>query len=162
QSVPVLGFLSATVTLFMALAPGRLLGVKLASIFAIFTGQVWNLTFAFYHSLLTLPRDQIEATRAFRLSPWRRFVRLELPAVAEVVRWGEARMTAPGIGAYIPQAPARGDWPPFIARRQPPARPCQRAALAPRDSLAREGRRPRRVGRIVLGIAVMSGYVVAV
>jgi NitT/TauT family transport system permease protein len=69
QSVPVLGFLSATVTLFMALAPGRLLGLELASIFAIFTGQVWNLTFAFYHALLTLPRDQIEATRVFRLSP---------------------------------------------------------------------------------------------
>jgi NitT/TauT family transport system permease protein len=38
QSVPVLGFLSATVTFFMALAPGRVLGLELASVFAIFTG----------------------------------------------------------------------------------------------------------------------------
>jgi NitT/TauT family transport system permease protein len=55
QSVPVLGFLSVTVTFFMALTPGRMLGVELASIFAIFTVQVWNLTFAFYRSLVTLP-----------------------------------------------------------------------------------------------------------
>jgi NitT/TauT family transport system permease protein len=87
QSVPVLGFLSATVTLFMALAPGRLLGVELASIFAIFTGQVWNLTFAFYHSLLALPRDQIEAARIFRLSSWQRFTRLEVPAALIPLVW---------------------------------------------------------------------------
>src|SRR5262249_49012714 len=78
---------SATVTFFMALAPGRLLGVELASIFAIFTGQVWNLTFAFYHSLVTLPREQVEATRVFRLSPWQRFVRLEAPAAVIPLVW---------------------------------------------------------------------------
>ena len=50
QSVPVLGFLSITVTGFMALFPGSLMGVECASIFAIFTGQVWNMTFGFYHS----------------------------------------------------------------------------------------------------------------
>ena len=37
QSVPVLGFLSITVTGFIALFPGSLLGLELASIFAIFT-----------------------------------------------------------------------------------------------------------------------------
>lgn len=37
QSVPVLGFLSITVTGFIALFPGRLLGLEAASIFAIFT-----------------------------------------------------------------------------------------------------------------------------
>jgi NitT/TauT family transport system permease protein len=79
QSVPVLGFLSATVTFFMALAPGRLLGLEIASIFAIFTGQVWNLTFAFYHSLLILPAEQAEALRLYRLSPWERFTQFELP-----------------------------------------------------------------------------------
>jgi NitT/TauT family transport system permease protein len=80
QSVPVLGFLSATVTFFMGLFPGRLLGLELASIFAIFTGQVWNLTFAFYHCLVTLPHEQAEALRLYRLSGWRRFTHLELPA----------------------------------------------------------------------------------
>ena len=45
QSVPVLGFLSITVTGFLALFPGSLLGVECASVFAIFTAQAWNMTF---------------------------------------------------------------------------------------------------------------------
>ena len=39
QSVPVLGFLTFTVTFFMGLFPGRQLGVECAAIFAIFTSQ---------------------------------------------------------------------------------------------------------------------------
>lgn len=50
QSVPVLGFLSVTVTAFIALFRGSLLGLEAASIFAIFTGQAWNMTFSFYQS----------------------------------------------------------------------------------------------------------------
>src|SRR5271165_4998165 len=51
QSVPILGFLSITVTGFIALFPGRLLGVECAAIFAIFTSQAWNMTFSIYQSL---------------------------------------------------------------------------------------------------------------
>src|SRR5450755_4370721 len=51
QSVPVLGFLSITVTGFIALFPGSLLGLEFASIFAIFTAQAWNMAFAFYQAL---------------------------------------------------------------------------------------------------------------
>jgi NitT/TauT family transport system permease protein len=80
QSVPVLGFLSATVTFFMALVPGHMLGLELASIFAIFTSQVWNLTFAFHQVLVTLPREQAEALRLYRASGWQRFTHFELPA----------------------------------------------------------------------------------
>jgi NitT/TauT family transport system permease protein len=80
QAVPVLGFLSATVTFFIALVPGHILGLELASIFAIFTSQVWNLTFAFHQVLATLPREQAEALRLYRLSGWQRFTHLELPA----------------------------------------------------------------------------------
>jgi NitT/TauT family transport system permease protein len=79
QSVPVLGFLSATVLAFMALFPGSLLGVECASIFAIFTGQVWNMTFSFYHSLKTIPRELDEATSMNRLGTWNRFKKLEVP-----------------------------------------------------------------------------------
>ncbi len=57
QSVPVLRFLSVTVTGFIALFPGSFLGLEFASIFAIFTSQAWNMTFSFYHSLLTMPRE---------------------------------------------------------------------------------------------------------
>jgi NitT/TauT family transport system permease protein len=47
QSVPVLGFLSITVTGFIALFPHSLLGLECASIFAIFTAMAWNMTFSF-------------------------------------------------------------------------------------------------------------------
>lgn len=79
QSVPVLGFLSITIVGFMALFPGSLLGVELASIFAIFTAQAWNMTFSFYHSLITIPEDLKEAADVLRLNAWQRFVRLEVP-----------------------------------------------------------------------------------
>ena len=50
QSVPVLGFLTVTVTAFINLFPGSELGLEFAAIFAIFTSMAWNMTFAFYHS----------------------------------------------------------------------------------------------------------------
>lgn len=56
QSVPVLGFLSITLSVWLMLFPGTALGVECAAIFAIFTSQVWNMTFAFYQSLITQPR----------------------------------------------------------------------------------------------------------
>jgi NitT/TauT family transport system permease protein len=80
QSVPVLGFLSITVTGFIALFPGSLLGLECASIFAIFTSQAWNMAFSFYQSLRTLPRDLEEASEAYHLSSWQRFRQLEVPA----------------------------------------------------------------------------------
>src|SRR5207248_2599605 len=63
QSVPVLGFLSITVTGFIALFPGRLLGVECAAIFAIFTSQALNMTFSLYQSLRTVPVELTEAAR---------------------------------------------------------------------------------------------------
>jgi NitT/TauT family transport system permease protein len=73
QSVPVLGFLTVAVTGFIALFPGSMLGLECASIFAIFTSQAWNMTFGFYHSLTSLPRELDELSRSFRFSRWMRF-----------------------------------------------------------------------------------------
>jgi NitT/TauT family transport system permease protein len=39
QSVPILGFLSFTVTFFLRLFPGSILGAECAAVFAIFTSQ---------------------------------------------------------------------------------------------------------------------------
>src|ERR1700739_1689743 len=80
QSVPILGFLSITVTGFIALFPGSQLGLECASIFAIFTSQAWNMTFAFYHSLVSQPRELDEAARLLRLSRWQRFWRVDVPS----------------------------------------------------------------------------------
>ena len=61
QSVPILGFLTFTVVFFMNLFPGRVLGLELAAIFAIFTSQAWNMAFSLYQSLKTVPADLKEA-----------------------------------------------------------------------------------------------------
>src|ERR1700730_17811635 len=87
QSVPVLGFLTFTVVLFMRLFPGSQLGAECASIFAIFTAQAWNMAFSFYQSLRTVPSDLDEVSRHFRLSPWLRFWRLEVPFAAPGLIW---------------------------------------------------------------------------
>jgi NitT/TauT family transport system permease protein len=130
QSVPVLGFLSITVTGFMALFPGSLLGVECASIFAIFTGQVWNMTFGFYHSLVTIPKDLHEAATNFRLSRWQRFGTLEVPSSMHSLIWNSMmsfgggwffvaqseaitvlnkNIKLPGLGSYMATAVEKGD-----------------------------------------------------
>jgi NitT/TauT family transport system permease protein len=125
QSVPVLGFLSITVTGFIALFPGSLLGLELASIFAIFTSQAWNMTFAFYQSLRTVPRELDETVTLYRLPRWQRFLRLEVPAATIGLLWNammsfgggwffvaaseaisvlNQSYTLPGIGSYVTTA----------------------------------------------------------
>ncbi|MGC0417959.1 ABC transporter permease [Embleya sp. AB8] len=87
QSVPVLGFLTVAVTGFIALFPGSMLGLECASIFAIFTSQAWNMTFGFYHSLTSLPRELDELSRSFRFTRWMRFWKVELPSGAIGLIW---------------------------------------------------------------------------
>jgi NitT/TauT family transport system permease protein len=130
QSVPILGFLTFTVTFFMGLFPDRQLGVECAAIFAIFTSQAWNMAFSFYQSLRTIPNDLDEVSRQFRFSPWRRFVRLELPfatpglvwnvmmsmsggwffvVASEAITVGNTTITLPGIGSWLSLAIQRQD-----------------------------------------------------
>ena len=125
QSVPILGFLSITVTGFIALFPGNLLGVEMAAIFAIFTSQAWNMAFSFYQSLKTVPRELQEASDLFGLSSWQRFWKLEAPfatpnliwntmmsvsggwffvVASEAITVGKTAVTLPGIGSYVAQA----------------------------------------------------------
>ena len=132
QSVPVLGFLSITVTGFIALFPGSLLGLEAASIFAIFTSQVWNMTFSFYQSLRTVPKELTEAASLYQLSRWQRFSRLELPSAAIPLLWNAMMSfgggwffvaaseaisvlnhdyTLPGIGSYVAAAVRARDLP---------------------------------------------------
>ncbi|WP_432721507.1 ABC transporter permease subunit [Jeongeupia wiesaeckerbachi] len=87
QSIPVLGFLSITVTGFIALFPGNLFGVECAAIFAIFTSQAWNMAFSLYQSMRTVPNELSEAARVFQLSGWQRFWRLELPFAMPQLLW---------------------------------------------------------------------------
>ena len=105
QSVPVLSFLSITVMGFIALFPGSLLGVECASIFAIFTAQAWNMTFGFYHSLVTIPPELQEAASVYRLNRWQRFGKLELPASAIGLMWN-SMMSFGGGWFFVAQSEA--------------------------------------------------------
>ena len=130
QSVPILGFLSVTITGFIALFPGSQLGLECASIFAIFTSQAWNMTFAFYHSLSSQPRELDEAARNLRLSRWQRFWRVDVPSgmiplvwngmmsfgggwfflvASEALSVNNHHYALPGIGSYVATATADGD-----------------------------------------------------
>jgi NitT/TauT family transport system permease protein len=132
QSVPILGFLSVTVVWFLSLSPGRILGAELACVFAIFTGQAWNMAFSFYQSLRTVPEELEEAGRMFGLNAWARFWRIEAPfatpsliwnmmmsmsggwffvTVAEAISVGNTNIALPGIGSWIAVAIAQQDLP---------------------------------------------------
>ena len=122
QSIPILGFLSITVTAFIALFPGNLLGVECAAIFAIFTSQAWNMAFSAYQGFRTVPAELSEAAAVFQLSGWQRFWRLELPfampgllwnmmmsmsggwffvVASEAISVSNQNIKLPGIGSYI-------------------------------------------------------------
>jgi NitT/TauT family transport system permease protein len=130
QSVPILGFLTITVTFFVTLFPGSILGLECAAIFAIFTSQAWNLTFSFYHSLVTQPTDLDEAARVFRLTKWERFWQLDVPssmiglvwngmmsfggawfflAASEAISVANHNYALPGIGSYVAAAINEGN-----------------------------------------------------
>jgi NitT/TauT family transport system permease protein len=129
QSVPVLGFLAVTVTFFLALFPGSELGLEAASVFAVFTSQAWNITFSFYHSLITQSGELDEASRLIGLSRWKRFWSVDVPGGAIGLVWngmmsfggswffltaseliivGGRRYTLPGVGSYVGIAVEQG------------------------------------------------------
>jgi NitT/TauT family transport system permease protein len=130
QSIPVLSFLPTVLLVMIALFPGRSVGVEIGSILLVFTGMVWNMAFSFYHSLITIPEELMEAARAFRLSWWQRFTQLELPAGMIGLVWnsmmswaggwfflmacesftlGKQSFTLPGLGSYLAEAANKGN-----------------------------------------------------
>ncbi len=131
QSIPVLSFLPPVVLFMVALIPGHQLGIEMAVILLIFTGQVWNLAFSFYSSLKSIPREMLEASRIYRYSAWQRFWQLEMPYAAIGLVWNSIVSVAggwfaliaceispfadytyqlPGIGSYLQVATNTGDY----------------------------------------------------
>ena len=130
QSIPVLSFLPAVVLALVGLFPGQRLGIELASILLIFTGMTWNMTFSFYQSLSSIPKELIEASQVYRLSPWQRFWTLELPSGVVGLVWNSVmsvaggwfflmqtesftlsnrNFTLPGLGSFLKAAADKGD-----------------------------------------------------
>jgi len=129
QSVPILSFLPVVLLSLSAFLPQRL-AAELASIVLIFTSQVWNMTFGWYQSLTTIPKELQEASAIFRLNTWLRFKRLELPfgmisliwnsimsfaggwfflMAAEIFTVGNRDFRLAGLGAYLQEAANQGN-----------------------------------------------------
>ncbi|MFU0558873.1 ABC transporter permease [Gardnerella vaginalis] len=127
QSVPILGFLSATVTIWLVIFPGSMMGVEAASIFAIFTSQAWNMTFSFHRSLLSEPKELDEAVRSLQLTHWQRFWVLDMPnamisllwncmmsvgggwfflTASEMISVNNHTYALPGVGSFVAQSAA--------------------------------------------------------
>jgi NitT/TauT family transport system permease protein len=124
QSVPILSFLPVVLLSLSAILPEGI-AVELASIVLIFTSQAWNLAFAWYQSLSTIPKELSEASSIFRLNTWMKFKKLELPfgmislvwnsmmswaggwfflMAAEIFTVGSRDFRLPGLGAYLHEA----------------------------------------------------------
>ena len=129
QSVPILSFLPVVLLGLSAILPEGI-AAEIASIVLIFTSQVWNLTFAWYQSLTTIPRDLHDASAIFRLNSWMKFRKLELPfgmislvwnsmmswaggwfflMAAETFTVGERDFRLPGLGSYLQEATRQND-----------------------------------------------------
>lgn len=130
QSIPVLSFLPAVVLGLISLFPNSNLGLELSCIILIFTGQAWNMTFSFYHSIKILPKDLKEASSIFGLNKWQNFKKLELPFAVIGLVWNSMMSWAggwfflmacemftlkgkdfrlPGIGSFLQTAANQGD-----------------------------------------------------
>ena len=125
QSLPVLAFLPVVSLSLMGLFPSNNIGLELVVIVMIFTGQAWNMTFSFYHSISSVPIEMREATAVYRFDWWERFKWMELPysmmglvwnsmmsmaggwfflMVCESFSLNDKSYNLPGLGAYMAKA----------------------------------------------------------
>ena len=130
QSIPVLSFLPAVVLAMISLFPGKRIGLEIACVLLIFTGQVWNMTFSFYHSINTIPKEMREVVKLFKFNKFSKFLRLDLPFSAIGLIWNSMMSVAggwfflmacemfvledkdfrlPGLGSYIQTASNKGN-----------------------------------------------------
>ncbi len=130
QGIPVLGFLPGLVLGLVALFPNTNVGLELACILMIFTGQVWNMVFSFYGSLRSVPAELKEVARIHRFSWWKGFRTVEVSSaviglvwnsmmsmaggwffltVTEAFTLGDRDFRLPGVGSYMSVAIEKGD-----------------------------------------------------
>jgi NitT/TauT family transport system permease protein len=136
QAIPVLGFLPGLVLALVDLFPRHELGLEMACIVMIFTGQVWNMTFSFHGSLKAIPQTLREVAAIHQLSQWRIFRQLEVPSAMIGLVWNSMMSMAggwffltvteaftlkshdyrlPGIGSYMNEAILKDDVPAMVA-----------------------------------------------
>jgi NitT/TauT family transport system permease protein len=125
QSIPVLAILPGLLIAMVALFPDSNIGLELACVISIFTGQVWNMTFSFYQSLRSIPQYLLEAAAVYRFNWWQKAVKLEIPfsgigliwnsmmsmaggwfflTVCESFQFKDKDFRLPGLGSYMSYA----------------------------------------------------------
>jgi len=130
QSIPVLGFMPGLVLALVAIFPNSNIGLELAAVIMIFTGQAWNMTFSFYQSLRSVPQYLLEAAAVYKFDWLRKALKLELPfsaigliwnsmmsmaggwfflTVSEAFQLGDKDFRLPGLGSYMSVAADKGD-----------------------------------------------------
>src|SRR4051794_17918719 len=136
QSIPVLSFMPGILLAMVALFPGSNVGLELAAVISIFTGQVWNMVFSLYHSLRSIPADRLEVAAVYRFTGWQRAKWVELPSAAIGLIWNSMMSMAggwvfltviesfklrnqdyrlPGLGSYLNEAWKQGRYGPMTA-----------------------------------------------
>jgi NitT/TauT family transport system permease protein len=130
QGIPVLGFLPGLVLGMVALFPHTNVGLELACILMIFTGQVWNMVFSFYGSLRSVPEELKEVARIHHFGWWKTFRTVEVSGAVIGLVWnsmmsmaggwffltvneaftlGDRDFRLPGVGSYMAVAIEKGD-----------------------------------------------------
>jgi NitT/TauT family transport system permease protein len=136
QSIPVLGFMPGLVLALVGLFPHSNLGLELAAVIMIFTGQAWNMTFSLYHSFKSVPQEFQEAGTIYGFTWWERLKWIELPfgttglvwnsmmsmaggwfflMITEAFQLGDQDFRLPGLGSYMSVAVEKGSAPAMIA-----------------------------------------------
>jgi NitT/TauT family transport system permease protein len=132
QSIPLLSFLPGVVLGLISIFPaGARIGVELAAVLLLFTSMAWNMLLGFYQSLAGIPHDLQDVAQSFRLTPWKRFWVLELPAGAIGLVWnsiisvaggwfflisiesfelGNRDFRLPGLGSFLAAAAEAGNY----------------------------------------------------
>lgn len=130
QSIPFLGFLPGLVLMFIGIFKKTNVGLELAAIIIMFTGQVWNMAFSVYHSIRTVPEEKKECATIYGFSAWQKIKWVEIPfatlslswnsvmsmaggwfllMVNEAFKLGDRDFQLPGLGSYMSVAAQKGD-----------------------------------------------------
>ncbi|MDP6987800.1 MAG: ABC transporter permease subunit [Phycisphaerales bacterium] len=131
QTIPVLSFLPPVTLALITLIPGSEIGLELACILMIFTGQAWNMAFSFFQAIRSLPPSLYEVARVNRFGAVRTFFRIELPGstlpliynsmmsfaggwffltTIEMFTLGNKDFRLPGIGSWLATAQQSHQW----------------------------------------------------
>ena len=95
QSIPILGFFPLVLIIFVDIFPISI-GVYLAVVFLIFTSMTWNIAFAVYEAVKSIPRELDYLATMEKMSFRRRLTALYIPstwskvAYNSIVSWSVA------------------------------------------------------------------------